>query len=169
MSDQITDTGVGMIAPAPPDYRFRITAIQASLDGPRIEMVGRFLLPGMGVALIAVLTADPVVALLYIFFLLTQAVMFGFLATRKSRCNRAEYILALFLAGLTSTVFVGIAIYMWSTQVLIAQFAAYCMVQGFAELLGGAIAVHSAPGVGTTVRLYLPGLKQTHKKAVSVA
>ena len=132
MLEQITDTGVGNSVPAPLDYRERITAIRASLDGPRIEVAGRFLLPLMGVALITTLTADLVIALIYVFFLLTQAMLFGFLATRKSSCTRTDYFLALFLAGLTSTTFVGIAMYMWSTQVLVAQFAAYCMVQGFA-------------------------------------
>ena len=129
---KVTEAGVGSIPPAPADYRARITAIRDSLGGPRVEMIGRFLLPGMGVALIAVLTSDLIVVLIYLFFLLTQAMLFGFLGTRKSRCSRAEYVIALLLAGLTSTAFVGIAMYMWSTQMLVAQFAAFCMVQGFA-------------------------------------
>jgi two-component system, cell cycle sensor histidine kinase and response regulator CckA len=132
MSVQVTEAGVGIIPPAPADYRARITAIRDSLGGPRVEMIGRFLLPGLGVALISILTADLVVALIYLFFLLTQAMLFGFLATRKAICSRAEYIMALVLAGLTSAAFVAIGMYMWSTGILISQFAAYCMVQGFA-------------------------------------
>ena len=135
MSEQITDMGVGSIVPAPLDYRDRITAIRASLDGPRIEVIGRFVLPGMGVALISILTANVVVPLIYLFFLLTQAMLFGFLTTRKAVCSRAEYAMALALAGLTSTAFVAMCMYMWSTGILISQFAAYCMVQGFATFV----------------------------------
>ena len=132
MSVKVTEAAVGITPPALADYRARITAIRASLGGPRVELIGRFVLPGMGVALIAVLTADLVVALIYLFFLLTQAMLFGFLATRGPKCLRAEYLLVLFLAALTSAAFVSIAMYMWSTQILVAQFAAFCMVQGFA-------------------------------------
>lgn len=132
MSGQITQTGAVAAPPVMSDYRSQITAIRASLDGPRIEVVGRFLLPGLGVALVSALTADLVVLLIYLFFLLTQAMLFGFLGTRKARCSRSEYILALVLAGLTSTTFVGMTMYMWSTNILLAQFAGYCMVQGFA-------------------------------------
>ena len=103
MSVQATEAGVGIVPPAPVDYRNRITAIRDSLGGPQVEMIGRFLLPGLGVTLISILTEDSMVALLYLLFLLTQAMLFGFLATRKAVCSRADYVMALVLAGLTST------------------------------------------------------------------
>ena len=132
MSGRMSELETGAQRPDPTDYRSRIAAIQSSLGGPRFEVIGRFLLPGLGVVLISVLTADPFLVLLYLFFLLTQVMLFGFLATRKAQSSRTEYIIALYFAGLTSSAFVGVAVYMWSTQELVAQIVAYCMVQGFA-------------------------------------
>jgi two-component system, cell cycle sensor histidine kinase and response regulator CckA len=117
---------------AAPDYRAKITAIRANLSGSRIEMIGRFVLPGLGVALIAALLSDMVLVLVYLFFLLTQAMLYGFIRTRRAQCSRGDYGMVLCLAALTSAAFVAVAMYMWSTDALAAQFAAYCLVQGFA-------------------------------------
>lgn len=132
MPGQIANAALLAKPPDGLDYRRQITAIRETLDGPRIEMIGRFVLPGMGVALVVFLTADLVVGLVYLGFLLTQALLFGFIATRKARCSRADYFVTLGLATLTSATFVAIAIYLWSTQILVAQFVAYCLVTGFA-------------------------------------
>lgn len=45
------------------------------------------------------------------------------------------YILTLCLAALTSAAFIATAIYMWWTMELLAQFVAYCLVNGFAIYL----------------------------------
>jgi two-component system, cell cycle sensor histidine kinase and response regulator CckA len=132
MPGQIAETGVGIKTPAALNYRDKMTAIRDSLGGPRIEMLGRFVLPGLGVSLVAMLTADLVLALVYLFFLLTQGLLFGFLASRGPNCSRTDYVMTLCLAALTSCAFVAMSIYMWSTQMLVAQFAAYSMVTGFA-------------------------------------
>jgi two-component system, cell cycle sensor histidine kinase and response regulator CckA len=132
MPGEIAQSGVGIDRSTAPDYRDRITEIRQSLGGSRIEVLGRFLLPGMGVTLVTLLTQDIYLGMIYGFFLVTQAMLYGYLATRGAQCSRFEYGATLALAALTSGTFVAIGMYMWSTHVLVAQFAAYCLVQGFA-------------------------------------
>lgn len=135
MPGQIAQSGMGLGQTAVPDYRDKITAIRDSLDGARTELLVRFLLPGIAVSLIAFLIEDLTVFIFYLFYLLTQALLFGYVATRQAHCTRREYILTLCLAALTSAAFIATAIYMWWTMELLAQFVAYCLVNGFAIYL----------------------------------
>ena len=135
MPGQIAQAGMGLDQTAVPNYRDRITAIRDSLGGARTELIVRFLLPGIGVSLIAVLIENVTVFIFYLFYLLTEAMLYGYFATRQAHCTRAEYILALCLAALSSGAFVATAIYMWWTMVPLAQFGAFCLVSGFAIFL----------------------------------
>ena len=63
MSGHFAGTGVGFKPAVALDYRDKISAIRDCLGGPRVELVGRFLLPGLGVSLVAVLTFDKVLVL----------------------------------------------------------------------------------------------------------
>lgn len=91
MPEQIAQSGMGLGQTAVPDYRDKITAIRDSLDGARTELLVRFLLPGIAVSLIAFLIEDLTVFIFYLFYLLTQALLFGYVATRQAHCTRLVF------------------------------------------------------------------------------
>lgn len=114
------------------DYFEPLAAIRQSIGGTQVEMFGRFLLPALGIGMIAALLADMTIVMLYMIYGTAQIVMFGFLHSRSSPASRTEYLFALGLCVLSSCSFMIIAIYMWSTGSLLAQFASCLMALGFA-------------------------------------